>query len=269
MPLAVFMLEVGERNLQPRGKVMNHPGRAIIFSLVLHALIITTVLAASHYIPVKEPLISFYFDILTAPLDTSVKTTPVKAIPIPKRNNLQPSEVRTLAKRTPEKEAVPQEAPTEPTIMTQPETPLIETGEGDKTSPWVQLPGKVVLAELQDAASGTTSASPGAATGDVKGSRSTGEEKTSYLRNHFTYIKDRIIKNVNYPEAARRMSWEGKVVVSFVVKLDGSVTDIKINQSSGVAVLDKNACETIAKTAPFPKPPIPARMIIPLVYRLN
>jgi protein TonB len=246
---------------------MNHPRRAIIFSLVLHALIITTVLAASHYFPAKEPLISFYFDIVT-PSDM-VKVMPVKALPTPKVKDLRSAQVQTPLQKITEAEPIQHETPQEPAIASQMETPFIKADDGNKTSPAVHFPGKVVLAKLDGPASGTNSASPIAASGDGNAGSSAGEENTRYLKEQFTYIKDRILKNVHYPEAARRMSWEGKVVVSFVVKLDGSVTDIKVNQSSGVLVLDKNACETVARTAPFPKPPIPAQLIIPLVYRLN
>jgi TonB family protein len=40
-------------------------------------------------------------------------------------------------------------------------------------------------------------------------------------------------------------------------------------QSSGFTMLDKNAAEAVHDTAPFPKPPCEARLVIPISYRLR
>lgn len=90
-----------------------------------------------------------------------------------------------------------------------------------------------------------------------------------YIREHFAYIRDIITKNLSYPYMARKMGWEGRVTVSFVVSENGSASDIKIIESSGFDILDKNALETVKKVSPFPKPPVRAEVIIPIVYRLN
>ena len=68
---------------------------------------------------------------------------------------------------------------------------------------------------------------------------------------------------------ARKMGWSGKVLVSFIVYETGNAENIKIMESSGFAALDKNAVETIRKVCPFPKPPVKAELIIPVVYRLE
>ncbi len=90
-----------------------------------------------------------------------------------------------------------------------------------------------------------------------------------YLKEHFSYIRDIITKNLSYPYMARKMGWEGRVTVSFVVSENGSASDIKIIESSGFDILDKNALKTVKKVSPFPKPPVKAEVIIPIVYRLN
>lgn len=93
--------------------------------------------------------------------------------------------------------------------------------------------------------------------------------KMGYLKKHFAYIRDMIMKNISYPHMARKMGWEGKVVISFVVEESGRVEDIRVIESSGIGLLDKNAVQTIIKASPFPKPPIKAALIIPVVYKLN
>ncbi|MEW6185523.1 MAG: energy transducer TonB [Thermodesulfobacteriota bacterium] len=40
-------------------------------------------------------------------------------------------------------------------------------------------------------------------------------------------------------------------------------------QGSGVSLLDQCAIETVKETAPFPKPPVEARIVIPVVFRIQ
>lgn len=93
--------------------------------------------------------------------------------------------------------------------------------------------------------------------------------KAKYLKEHFLYIRDLIMKNIAYPRIARKMGWEGKVVISFVIKEDGSVDNIRVVESCGNNVLDKDAIETVKRAVPFPKPPVRAEIVIPVVYRLT
>jgi len=90
-----------------------------------------------------------------------------------------------------------------------------------------------------------------------------------YLKANFSYIRDMIMKRIIYPERAREMGWQGKVKVSFVISSDGFVKDVRILESSGVAILDRNAVETVKKASPFPRPPVAAQLIIPISYRLR
>ncbi|MCP5006784.1 MAG: energy transducer TonB [Planctomycetes bacterium] len=92
---------------------------------------------------------------------------------------------------------------------------------------------------------------------------------SQYVRKHFDYINKLICLNISYPGRARKMLMEGSVIVSFVVRLDGSIKDIIIKQSSGYSILDRNAIKAIKKAAPFPSPPVEATITIPITYRLG
>ncbi|MGQ9744427.1 MAG: energy transducer TonB [Dissulfurimicrobium sp.] len=94
-------------------------------------------------------------------------------------------------------------------------------------------------------------------------------QKDRYIKEHFAYIRDLIMQNLSYPMMARKMGWSGRVVVSFTVLDDGHVEDIKVVETSGFNILDKNAIKTIEKTAPFPRPPVKAELIIPIVYKIE
>jgi protein TonB len=94
-------------------------------------------------------------------------------------------------------------------------------------------------------------------------------EKIRYLRANFAYIRDMIQKKVVYPSIARKMGWEGKVTVSFVIFSDGLTKNLRITKTSSIEVLDKSAIEAVKDASPFPKPPAEAQIIIPIVYKLN
>jgi len=93
--------------------------------------------------------------------------------------------------------------------------------------------------------------------------------RTRYLRENFSYIRDRIQKRVVYPKIARQMGWQGRVKVSFIIFADGFAKDVNIIQTSGIEVLDMSAIKAVKDASPFPKPPCEAQIIIPLVYKLN
>ncbi len=44
---------------------------------------------------------------------------------------------------------------------------------------------------------------------------------------------------------ARKLPLEGNVIVSFVIKIDGSVKDIVIKESSGHSILDNNVIKAV------------------------
>ena len=94
-------------------------------------------------------------------------------------------------------------------------------------------------------------------------------EKSRYLKVHFSYIKDLIHKHLIYPAMAKKMGWEGKVIVSFIISSGGHARNIMLSKSSGHEILDDNALKAVRIAAPFPKPPVEAQIIVPVLYRLN
>jgi protein TonB len=94
-------------------------------------------------------------------------------------------------------------------------------------------------------------------------------ENKRYLKAHFSYIKEHIHKQIIYPATAKKMGWEGKVIVSFIISSEGNARNIMISKSSGHEILDDNAANAIKRASPFPKPPVEAQIIIPVLYQLN
>ena len=85
----------------------------------------------------------------------------------------------------------------------------------------------------------------------------------------FAWIRDAIQHAIAYPATARRMGWEGEVVVAFQLLSDGSVRDVRVVQGSGHAALDRGAIDAVRNASPFPRSPVEAQIITPVVYRLT
>ena len=87
----------------------------------------------------------------------------------------------------------------------------------------------------------------------------------------FIFIRDTILKRIKdkYPDRARRMGLEGKVLLSFVVLENGSINNVKIVNSSGFRILDDNAKEVIEKTIFTRKIPYSRLVQLPVEYKLQ
>jgi protein TonB len=92
----------------------------------------------------------------------------------------------------------------------------------------------------------------------------------SFLRERLSVITDIVQRHINYPPIARRMGWEGKVLVSFVLEPNGNIRDLKVLKSSGYEVLDKEALDAIRRSYKnFPKPPVSVVVKLPINFRLE
>lgn len=59
-----------------------------------------------------------------------------------------------------------------------------------------------------------------------------------------------------YPRAARRLGEEGQVVVHFVIRRNGELTDLRVTESSGSPRLDEAALKTLHRVTPFKPIPV-------------
>ncbi|MCD6489240.1 MAG: energy transducer TonB [Thermodesulfobacterium sp.] len=96
------------------------------------------------------------------------------------------------------------------------------------------------------------------------------KEKEKFLLEKLYIISKIVQKNITYPYIARKMGWEGKVVVSFVLTKEGKISLLTIEKSSGYDVLDENAIKTIKKVSKyFPLPPLDVKIKLPISYKLD
>jgi protein TonB len=96
---------------------------------------------------------------------------------------------------------------------------------------------------------GGSSAGSGEGTdGGGPGFTGEGGEGRSY---DYGYVREEVMKNLKYPEKARRFGWEGKVILYFIINEKGLVRDVKIVKSSGVQILDEAAKDALARVTAF------------------
>lgn len=82
-------------------------------------------------------------------------------------------------------------------------------------------------------------------------------------------LREIVQRSLVYPSLARRMGWEGRVTLSFIVCRDGRAREVAVLESSGREVLDRHAVESVQKISGLPASTTEAKVIVPVVYRLQ
>ncbi len=96
-----------------------------------------------------------------------------------------------------------------------------------------------------------------------------GSDVDQYITTNYNYILTYIQRQVVYPSQARMMGISGKAVYSFVIRQDGHIDDLSLVSSAGFDALDAAGMKAIRKASPFPAPPAPARIKVPIVFSLQ
>jgi len=199
--------------------------------------------------------------------NTSTVTLPAKLKKIPKSIHVtEPALNQQNEARQPT--IAPESSDTQDMLQKEPQTPVVSVSQTNLDtqmglSEFARYGAQSIIYEA-GFQKGGTSVPSSVGKGDIISS-----EKSRYLKVHFSYIKDLIHKHLIYPAKAKKMGWEGKVITSFIVSSGGYARDVRISKSSGYEILDKNAIKAINNASPFPKPPVEAQIIIPILYRLN
>ncbi len=119
----------------------------------------------------------------------------------------------------------------------------------------------------------STSRTLGRASQDqVKGSSVESAEsyQERYREENLSVIREAILSYLRYPPIARRMGWEGTVLVRFTLLPDGRLGESRVEKGSGHKVLDRSALEAVKLAhKDFPKPREKVTLVIPIVYRLE
>jgi TonB family protein len=224
---------------------------AFAFSFLLHGIIVAAVLVVPFFDAKKEGPIAVNLNFLTMdgndPAGSGAR--PKGPIRAGKKENISRSRIPDIAR----------------------DNELITSREPGAKNEAIHIDngshGPVGQSGNSAAHRNVSSASSGTGPGDMKAlnySRPGGADE-----RHFSFIRETIMQGIAYPERARRMGWEGKVVLSFIVRENGSIDDVKVVTSSGFPVLDENARETIARTSFRKKVPVRLYVLLPVEYKLR
>jgi periplasmic protein TonB len=82
-------------------------------------------------------------------------------------------------------------------------------------------------------------------------------------------IRQAIERHVIYPTIGRRLGWAGKVVLTFVIRADGSVQDVRVRESSGHRALDESATQAVHRAAPLPHANESVQIVMPIEFALR
>jgi protein TonB len=82
----------------------------------------------------------------------------------------------------------------------------------------------------------------------------TARAQEAYLRRLYKRVRDNLV----YPPDLAASLEQGEVVVSFTLRADGSIADVRVSRASGYRQFDDAAAAAVRRSAPFP--PLPATM---------
>ena len=261
--------------------------KGFAISIFVHLLIIVAVVSTTSTIQATPKVMVVDFSIIESYVkaNTIIQSNNQLTLPDPPvvkpakkliSSPPKPVPIKKVIQQTPKPKIVAIKQKTAPPLKPKPEPESELTPEPLPPSPTPQVEEAPLLADNAPAIStpvepGSTKPSFSFPAPSAGASRANNNQTTvsKYTKAHFSRIQQGIQQQINYPRAARRMGWEGRVVIEFIICKDGTVKNIHIVESSGFKALDKNAVATIKKAAPFPIPPIAAKLIIPVVYRLS
>ncbi len=101
---------------------------------------------------------------------------------------------------------------------------------------------------------------------ETKGSEASGKVEEA----QFSIISKLVREHLEYPYLARRMNWEGEVLLFFKLNPAGEVEEIKVLKSSGFEVLDKHAVNAVKRASKhFPRPKHMVLIKLPIQFKLE
>ncbi len=93
-------------------------------------------------------------------------------------------------------------------------------------------------------------------------------------RDYFEMVRLKIESRKKYPRPAMERQLEGRVVVRFVIEVDGRVASVELAERSQHDILNQAALEAVRAASPFPRPPRrffsgPVSLEVAIVFELT
>ena len=91
-----------------------------------------------------------------------------------------------------------------------------------------------------------------------------------YERENLNKIRKAIANYLKYPFMAKRMGWEGTVIIRFTILPGGYLEELRVEESSGYRILDDSALEAVKfALKEFPEPIERVTILVPVVFRIE
>lgn len=252
---------------------------AIAGALALHLLFVAVAFALPHLKPPPAPLEFVPVQIIPAQaLGVRRPAPPRKRNPAPAPETPAPQTEEPEARPEPQKPAAPDDVPVLPSpddkrkpVAKPTPAPVSPVSPTSPTSPDKARPDKARQETGRPSDSGSAEGPAGTApgeTGDQLGRRggprgnplgttAFGSELGGVDNPDFTYgyYLDRLLSLIDAQWARPSMGAGIKTVIFFRINRDGSMTDLRVEQSSGYNSFDLAALRAVQNAAPFP--PLP------------
>jgi TonB family protein len=257
-----------ERSRRSRGAPRKAELAAVAGALVLHLLFVAVAFALPRLKPAPEPLEFVPVQIIPA------QALGVRRPAPPRRKNPAPTPETAAeepeAKPEPQKPAAPDDVPVLPSPDDSKKKPAATPAPtATPTSPDKARPDKArqETGRSSESSEGPAGTAPGE-TGDQLGRRggprgnplgttAFGSELAGVDNPDFTYgyYLDRLLSLIDAQWARPSMGTGIKTVIFFRINRDGSMTDLRVAESSGYNSFDLAALRAVQNAAPFP--PLP------------
>lgn len=183
-----------------------------------------------------------------------LQASPPRPVAKPVARPTPPPTAAARAKLPPEPQALPEPSPTPSTVAATTASPAAPSPPATGPAASISL-------------AGPSPAAPAAAAAPKEHPPPNGGASESGSR--FNDIRDRVMAALRYPQMARRQGWRGEVRLEFTLLANGEVQDLKLVQSSGYPLLDRQALRAVEAAAPFPPPLATATITLPVQFRLE
>ncbi len=251
-------------------------GRNIIFSLILHIIVVASVFVAGRNFVAKNEnfiMVSFIEKLVYSEKAGELKESPANKM-VRYEQNMQQSEISgkdnveasTVLRNTVTKKVnhMSSESMNRFEDNSDSTRQVIQTDRRDSSAgnAGIAKPANILIPNNAIASEIISSTRyPGVPNiGKNNGTRSANE-------NSRQIIHDLIQDNLVYPFLAVKNKMEGTVITEFSVNSKGKPKNIKIIKSSGFNILDYAAKNTIIKAAPFPV--VKGDIEVPITFRLR
>jgi protein TonB len=128
---------------------------------------------------------------------------------------------------------------------------------------------EAVLPESASTVSAPPAVAPSLAAPPVDPAASYALQVQRYGDAQLSLIREKVSREVRYPLMARRQGWAGRVTVEFTVQLSGEVGALRVAESSGYPMLDRQALLAVKAASPFSPPPVVATLTLPVAFELH